>query len=455
MSLEGTPSGEIIPKEHKKKKHKGRKGIVDTEGDPCKTSHHRKKKKTKHQEDTTDMVVDKTVVPETLDLPCEDDSEKRKRKKKKKRKVEDEDAACFVKTKKEDLAEENGEHCILSKKKKKKSKEIRQDEDNEQVTLSSENMLATECKVETSVSQSDGMQEKMKKKEKKKRKREKEDVSGCDNVNSIQEKTKKEKKKRKGEKEDISDCDESDGMQEKMKKKEKKNRKRENEDVPDCNDVKKKKKEMDVTECKDPLNVNKVDADDIDISEKKKHKKSKKKRVHECDDVAEKNEDIEKKELVANSPVSLEKNISLVEKERENSKDTSESDTSAAVRSQWQGDLFENKDRQNKFLRLLGGMKKSPENSNGKGLFPSQKGPKEKKGLFGSLASVSQQRSNVALSSSAAATLNKSLEEDYNRALNLRLGPGRGSGLGFAPDPAEGKKFHIDTKTVKSKVFDD
>jgi len=145
----------------------------------------------------------------------------------------------------------------------------------------------------------------------------------------------------------------------------------------------------------------------------------------------------------------------------------------AEVQGQWQGKLFEEEERQNKFLRLLGGMKKTssevevaPTAKKAKGLFDSSKTNKNKglfgsltksnkgKGLFGSLSS-STSVSNVAMSVDTAKTLNNNLESEFNKALALRLSGGLGLGLGFTKDPAEGKKFHIDTTKVNSKVFDE
>ncbi|GFO49808.1 lysine-rich nucleolar protein 1-like [Plakobranchus ocellatus] len=130
-------------------------------------------------------------------------------------------------------------------------------------------------------------------------------------------------------------------------------------------------------------------------------------------------------------------------------------DANQLTTGQWQGDLFHDADRQNKFLRLLGGRKKD---SSASGAFKSSKLFKDysaapKKGLFGSLAP--RVGGGNALSLSDAARLNERLEEDYNKALNLRLNTKKGTGFGFVPDPAEGKKFHIDINETKSIKFDD
>lgn len=154
----------------------------------------------------------------------------------------------------------------------------------------------------------------------------------------------------------------------------------------------------------------------------------------------------------------------IIDCEPAKSNNNDEKSNESVVEGQWQGMLFENEDRQKKFMRLLGGMK-SPNNTNNsiklerKSLFSKSPASSQKKGLFGSL-SVSSTFSenhggNTALSVSEAANVDKRLEADYDRAMNFRLGGSRGAGLGFAKDPAEGKKFHIDANATKSIQFED
>ncbi|BFZ01619.1 hypothetical protein BsWGS_04658 [Bradybaena similaris] len=132
-------------------------------------------------------------------------------------------------------------------------------------------------------------------------------------------------------------------------------------------------------------------------------------------------------------------------------------DCAAVAHGNWQGNLFESSERQNKFLRLLGGMKKSNNDTAGTGKGSAILAGTKKKGLFGSLASskTASGGSGVALDVNAAASLNRKLEDEYNKAMNFKLSGKVGSGFGFAADPAEGKKFHIDVNKSKSIKFDD
>ena len=108
--------------------------------------------------------------------------------------------------------------------------------------------------------------------------------------------------------------------------------------------------------------------------------------------------------------------------------------------------MFESSERQNKFLRLLGGMKNKDKAT------PSP-GMGKKKGLFGSLLAQKEASSGqTALSYKAAQVMNRRLEADFDRALEFK--GQRGVGLGFTPDPAEGKKFHININKSASKNFD-
>nr|KAG5703658.1 hypothetical protein BaRGS_002532 [Batillaria attramentaria] len=128
-------------------------------------------------------------------------------------------------------------------------------------------------------------------------------------------------------------------------------------------------------------------------------------------------------------------------------KEKATSETPRRTFGQWNTTMFESSDRQEKFLRLLGGMKKG-----------STPGPAAggKKGLFGSLKASSSPSvgGQSALAYDQAQIMNRRLESDFERALAFRGGQ-RGVGLGFQPDPAEGKKFHIDIHKSASKKFDD
>jgi len=103
---------------------------------------------------------------------------------------------------------------------------------------------------------------------------------------------------------------------------------------------------------------------------------------------------------------------------------------------QWKTATLESKERENKFFRLLGGAK--------------TEGAKNK-GLFKNLSGAS---GNVAMAKDQQDTFFKSLETQFESARNIGL-TNKGGGLGFQKDPAEGKKFHIDTGSKKSKTFTD
>lgn len=119
---------------------------------------------------------------------------------------------------------------------------------------------------------------------------------------------------------------------------------------------------------------------------------------------------------------------------------------------QWNSQMFENSERQNKFLRLLGGFKKS----GALGTCTSDSTTNQKKGLFGSLKPTqSQIGGSRAASYQQASDMNSRLETDFTTALSYSLGGQRGKGLGFQPDPAAGKKLYIDVNKCSSKKFDE
>lgn len=324
-------------------------------------------------------------------------------------------------------------------------------------------------------------------KQKKKQKHTDENIDNNEcvaSIDNVQERKVKKKKKKESDKDEhktelITKEDEEHDSNVSKKKKKKKKKSKENRELEENDNItvsepiepefavtedskkskkKKKNKSKDIDQSP-VLNVsNDTDCVHNVSSDKKSKKKDKKKDKEHL--AADKEVD----EPVKNTP-NKDNGEGVAEKEH-----TEKKEDESVVQGQWKGNLFETEERQNKFLRLLGGMKKTPtevEVSSDKGLFSSSKTSKgnglfgslgktnKGKGLFGSLGSVSKPVNNVALSIDDAATLNQNLENDFNKALNMKLGGGRGLGLGFTKDPAEGKKFHIDTTKVKSKVFDD
>ncbi|XP_068824702.1 lysine-rich nucleolar protein 1 isoform X2 [Capricornis sumatraensis] len=98
---------------------------------------------------------------------------------------------------------------------------------------------------------------------------------------------------------------------------------------------------------------------------------------------------------------------------------------------QWDTADFENEEKKLKFLKLMGGFKN---------LSPSFSRP-----------SPMVARPNMALSKKAADTLQRKLQQDYDRALSWKHS--RGAGLGFSTAPA--KVFYIDRNASKSIKFED
>jgi len=111
---------------------------------------------------------------------------------------------------------------------------------------------------------------------------------------------------------------------------------------------------------------------------------------------------------------------------------------------QWQTASLDSQQRENKFFRLLGGAKAG-------GVGSPQASDNKKAGLFKSL---SGKCGNAAMAKEQQESFFKTLENQFESARNLGL-QNKGGGLGFHKDPAEGKKFHIDTGVKKSKSFDD
>lgn len=156
----------------------------------------------------------------------------------------------------------------------------------------------------------------------------------------------------------------------------------------------------------------------------------------------------------ANNQSHMVNKLDSVKTVQNNSSPTQAVQASTTSIGQWTSNMFESSERQNKFLRLLGSYKKSGEDSASCAV---NAGSGRKKGLFGSLqlkqdACSGGQR---ALTYQGAQELNKQLESDYERALTFSVRGQRGVGLGFTPDPAAGKRFHIDINKTASKKFDD
>ncbi|RUS86296.1 hypothetical protein EGW08_005940, partial [Elysia chlorotica] len=282
-----------------------------------------------------------------------------------------------------------------------------------------------------------------KKKKKEKLVREHDELSCVDNE-SINTKSKKKKRKRVHDNEDNvnEDCCEENGISvdEIKSKKKRKNDLNRSEPGGETFNEEKKKQSRESESAQKELNSNTVD-------KKKKKKRGKSKDVDSEEVNVEENEKHATLKKTSDSNVNTESVTSQPQ-----SPATTETQSPPVV-GQWQGDMFGSTERQNKFLRLLGGMKKTGDTDAKDSKLFGPKADAPKKGLFGSL--VSRVGGGSALSASDAANLNQKLEEDYNRALDFKLNKKRGTGFGFVADPAEGKKFHIDVNKTNSVKFDD
>ena len=163
------------------------------------------------------------------------------------------------------------------------------------------------------------------------------------------------------------------------------------------------------------------------------------------------------------------------EEERDDSIDVTELDKNSDELGQWgSSSLFQNDNRQEKFLRLMGGGGSGSGSGGGahrsfvpgatqfqgkakpRGIFQQRLssggggGDEKKKNLYGSLQS--------AMTVDRAEKLNSNLCHQYEDARKHHFQQGKGTGLGFenqvGPDPAT-KTFHIDAASSNSKKFDD
>uniref|UniRef100_H3AVY5 Small acidic protein-like domain-containing protein n=1 Tax=Latimeria chalumnae TaxID=7897 RepID=H3AVY5_LATCH len=118
-----------------------------------------------------------------------------------------------------------------------------------------------------------------------------------------------------------------------------------------------------------------------------------------------------------------------VDRESGRTKGSDINSTTASKFGQWDTATFQSSEQQQKFLRLMGGLKKS------------SRSPE----LGGRL-----RKHVMALNQTEENTLNQSLKLQFEKAMNIRQR--RGVGLGF--QPVESKKFFIDTSASRSIKFD-
>ena len=118
-----------------------------------------------------------------------------------------------------------------------------------------------------------------------------------------------------------------------------------------------------------------------------------------------------------------------------------------AIVGQWGTAQFDSSERQNKFFRLLGGMK-----NQGIGGVPGAM-KQGKKGLFGGLAALVPKTGKNAMTNEQQTEWQTKMESQFDKALTYK--GQKGGGLGFEKPPEEGKKFHINIHKSNSIKFDD
>ena len=307
-------------------------------------------------------------------------------------------------------------------------------------------------------------------------------------TNAVQLKTVKERKKRKkklqvdatptsDEQENKVEDKEKEATREIEKVKKKKKRKQrdhdiviENKQVFDDTDSPKEKRSKTDDEIGSRLTL--VDeVVDLDANQRKTMKKKKRK---DRDDYSEKIDSLEAIHpgvVESESHIEPEKRIKKVKKRKEHKhkdrgletdgdayekrseKDAcdhlngNKSDQTTPVVGQWGTAQFDSSERQNKFFRLLGGMK-----SHGTGVVPGA-AKQGKKSLFGGLAALIPKTGKSAMTNEQQSDWQTKMESQFDKALTYKVQ--RGGGLGFEKPPEEGKKFHINIHKSNSIKFDD
>jgi len=114
---------------------------------------------------------------------------------------------------------------------------------------------------------------------------------------------------------------------------------------------------------------------------------------------------------------------------------------------QWTNVQFAEAGRQNKFLRLLGGMKKSSLSFNNA----------KQLSMHGQEIRTKNVTNNTAMTTLEQERVNSVLEQQFEQARDQNFRKQRGTGLGFEhPPPSDsGKSVHIDASEVRSKRLDE
>lgn len=111
--------------------------------------------------------------------------------------------------------------------------------------------------------------------------------------------------------------------------------------------------------------------------------------------------------------------------------------TKSVTSGQWETATFESDERKQKFMRLLGGFRKSTGSD-------QTISPKN---------DVISRGGGFAMGAKAQNSYIQTMENQFTHAVSQNFR--RGIGLGYEPPPSAGKKFYIDTSQSKSKKFSD
>ena len=273
----------------------------------------------------------------------------------------------------------------------------------------------------------------------------KKDVNDEESSNSVKKKKKTKCKRVECEEEVLvtGNCDESDQRSKKKKKKTKAGESEkgviENCDEKDIRTKKKKKK-------KKNQNGKDIEAErQLEFNEKGA-KKDRKGRVKMADSDAVENGGAndsqsdnyvgkkrkKKKDRGSEDDPAPKKSKEVHEPEGQSG--NTQTDPNTAYSGQWNTASLGDEQRQNKFLRLLGGFKAAKSDGS-------------------PLNTLGAKCGNVAMTQNQEDSYVRSMEDQYGKAMSFNQN--RGLGLGFQRPPSEGKKFYIDKNISKSRKFDD
>lgn len=408
----------------------------------------KKKKKKKMKEDVDSPVccnaaVQTTVKTESSDINISDAPEKTKKKKKKKIK---EDAERIQE---EGIVSEDGDHLVS---KKKKAKKQGYEEEVEGIKKKKKKKEAEVKEEEADLGHCVEMVKKKKKKRKiddvaereqntesadgrikKKRKKQKE-ADACEGVEQKAKKKKKKKSSAEEEPDEISSKKKSKKLKKKLKSvDEGESRPHANggQERPSDEKMKKKVKERtdDVIEIQEEPAGKKGRKDDRNKTPEKIKKKKPKEERHETSvERANKASDV----VFLSAKPGNQDEVSIDQARRlALQRDIDMESQPEPNLGQWGTAQFDSSDRQAKFLRLMGGFKKSSQPLTG-----------------------SSGQASMALGKEGQQTLQQGLLGEFERAQSRRMDfRNKGAGLGFAAP--SNKKFAIDVNARNSVRFDD